>query len=100
MAVRELKEETGIEHKSLNIVLSHELPTRAYEKQKKELHSFLLVTNTDLSSHQFTCNMVDGRDFYENDKWNWFTLSEASLVVHATQRANLDIIADLAHRLV
>src|SRR5688572_25105811 len=71
VCVRELDEETGIKVSNLNVVAQHPLPARKYQKQEKSLESFLLITDTDLSQHHFTCNLVEGKDFPENDKWKW-----------------------------
>lgn len=95
VCVRELDEETGIDVAKLNVVALHRLPTRKYQKQEKSLESFLLITDTDLSKHKFTCNLVEGKDFPENDKWKWVTPEEAVGIVHQTQAENLPLIVEL-----
>lgn len=95
VCVRELNEETGIDINKINVLAKHSLPTRAYQKQAKSLESFLVITDTDLSDHKFTCNLVEGKDFPENDKWKWVTLEEAVDIIHLTQSENLPLIAQL-----
>ena len=95
VCVRELDEETGINVSNLNVIALHELPSRKYKKQEKSLESYLLITDTDFSTHQFTCNLVEGKDFPENDKWKWITLVEAVGIIHESQAENLPVIASL-----
>ena len=95
VCVRELNEETGVDINKINVLSSHQLPTRKYQKQAKSLESFLLITDTDLSHHKFTCNLVEGKDFPENDKWKWISLEEAVGMVHQAQAENLPLIAGL-----
>lgn len=95
VCVRELDEETGIDVSKINVVALHRLPSRKYLKQEKSLESFLLITDTDFTKHKFTCNLVEGKDFPENDKWKWVTLEEAAGVIHQSQADNLPVIATL-----
>ncbi len=95
VCVRELHEETGIDIAKINILGKHPLPTRKYQKQEKSLDSFLIITDTDFSNHQFTSNLVEGKDFPENDKWKWVTLEEALKIIHLSQAENLPLIAEL-----
>ena len=95
VCVRELNEETGIDISKIHVVASHQLPSRLYKKQKKSLESYLIVTDTDFSNHKFTCNLVDGKDFPENDKWKWVSLQEMAAIVHESQAENLPLIATL-----
>ncbi|MEI9917696.1 MAG: NUDIX hydrolase [Bacteroidota bacterium] len=95
VCVRELNEETGIDLNNINILASHQLPTRKYQKQEKSLDSYLIVTDTDFSHHKFTSNLVEGKDFPENDKWKWVTLEEAVSIIHQSQAENLPLIASL-----
>ena len=95
VCVRELEEETGISVANINVAALHRLPVRKYQKQEKSLESFLLITDTDLADHKFTCNLVEGKDFSENDKWKWVTLEEMAGIVHQTQAENLPLIASL-----
>ena len=74
VCLREMNEETGIDLNRINILASHQLPTRKYQKQAKSLDSYLVISDTDFSSHHFTSNMVEGKDFAENDKWKWVSI--------------------------
>jgi 8-oxo-dGTP pyrophosphatase MutT (NUDIX family) len=95
VGVRELFEETGIDIKKVHILGSHRLPTRKYQKQEKSLHSFLIITDTDFTDHKYTSNLVEGKEFGENDKWKWVTLEEAVPIIHQSQAENLPLIAEL-----
>lgn len=95
VCIRELHEETGIDIKKINVISQHQLPTRLYKKQKKSLDSYLVITDTDFADHKFTCNLVEGKDFPENDKWKWVTLEEAAPMIHESQAENLPLIATL-----
>ncbi|HEX8060394.1 MAG TPA: NUDIX hydrolase [Cyclobacteriaceae bacterium] len=90
---RELQEETGIDINKVNILSLHRMPTQKYQKTAKSLDSYLVVTDTDFSDHKYTSNLVEGKDFGENDKWKWVTLEEAVSVIHPSQAANLPLIA-------
>lgn len=92
VAARELKEETGIGLANINVVSTHNLPSQKYQKQNKALESFLVITDTDLSDHKFTCNLVEGKDFAENDKWKWVEAAEVPKWVHDSQKANVESI--------
>lgn len=93
VSFRELQEETGIDIRSINIIASHQLPSRKYQKQDKTLESYLVVTDTDLTTHKYSSNLVEGKDFPEIDKWKWVDLAEAAGVLHQAQVENLDLIA-------
>jgi len=95
VCVRELNEETGIDIAEINVIATHQLPSRKYKKQQKSLESYLVITDSDFSKHKFTCNLVDGKDFPENDKWKWVTLEEAVPMIHESQAENLPVIATL-----
>ena len=95
VCVRELNEETGIDITTINVLSKHRLPARKYQKQEKTLESFLVVTDSDLSQHQYSSNLVDGKDFPEIDKWKWVTLEEAAGMIHQAQKENLPLIPSL-----
>ena len=95
VCVRELREETGIDINKVHILESHQLPTRKYQKQAKSLDSFLIITDTDFTNHKFTSNLVEGKEFAENDKWKWVTLEEAVPIIHQSQGENLPLIATI-----
>lgn len=95
VCIRELKEETGIVIKNVNVLAQHELPSRKYQKQNKSLDSYLIVTDTDFSAHKFTSNLVEGKTFPEIDQWKWIGLVEAVGLIHISQQENLPLIAQL-----
>lgn len=95
VCIRELKEETGIDVAKINVISEHPLPSRKYQKQKKVLESFLIVTDTDLSGHKYSSNLVEGKDFPEIDKWKWVTLEEAVSMIHQSQAENLPLVPKL-----
>lgn len=95
VCVRELHEETGIDLSKVDIKSKHALPSRKYNKRAKTLESFLVITDKDFSEHQYTSNLVEGKDFPENDKWKWVALEEAVPMIPETQAQNLPIIATL-----
>lgn len=95
VCIRELKEETGIDISKIEVTSQHPLPSRKYKKQQKSLESFLVITDTDFSNHKFVSNLVDGKDFPENDKWKWISLQEAVGIIHESQAENLPVIATL-----
>jgi 8-oxo-dGTP pyrophosphatase MutT (NUDIX family) len=95
VCLRELKEEAGIDVKKIHVVSQHPLPSRKYQKQDKTLESFLLTTDHDFSSHKYTSNLVEGKDFPEIDKWKWVDLEEAKALLHQAQVENLALISTL-----
>jgi 8-oxo-dGTP pyrophosphatase MutT (NUDIX family) len=95
VCLRELEEETGIAVKSINVLSQHALPSRKYQKQNKTLESYLVVTDDDFSTHKYTSNLVDGKDFPEIDKWKWVDLAQAAGMLHQSQIENLPVIAEL-----
>jgi predicted NUDIX family NTP pyrophosphohydrolase len=95
VCVREMNEETGIDINEINVLSKHQLPPRKYQKQNKTLESFLVITDNDFSKHKYTSNLVEGKDFPENDKWKWVTLEEALPLIHQSQQENLPTIAML-----
>ena len=96
-AVRELYEETGIRLERIHIKTVHTLESKKYQKQNKILESFLVVTDTDLSTHPFVCSSKTEKGFPEVDKWKWVTLSEAIKMVHETQQRNIAGIEAFLH---
>jgi 8-oxo-dGTP pyrophosphatase MutT (NUDIX family) len=94
-AVRELKEETGIDVAELNVLSMVQLPDVPYKKQKKTLVSYLLVTDTDLRDFVFNCSTITRSGHPEIDGWRWINLDKAPLYLHESQLANLDKIYQL-----
>ncbi|HMJ71531.1 MAG TPA: NUDIX hydrolase [Cyclobacteriaceae bacterium] len=95
VCLRELKEETGIDVNNIHVISRHQLPSRKYQKQNKSLESILLVTDTELTSHKFTSNLVEGKDFPEIDKWKWIDLVAAAGILHQSQIENLVVISTI-----
>lgn len=95
VCLRELKEETGIDVKSIKATSTHPLPSRKYQNQNKTLESYLVTTDSDLTSHKYSSNLVEGKDFPEIDKWKWVDLAEAATLLHQAQVENLEVISDL-----
>jgi 8-oxo-dGTP pyrophosphatase MutT (NUDIX family) len=97
-AVRELYEETGLKIKNIHIVSKYSLPSSKYKKQNKVLESFLLITDTDLTAHTFTCHTFIEDNFPEIDSWKWITLEQADKWLHEAQQRNLDEIRELIQK--
>lgn len=94
-AVRELYEETGLHLKSIRIISKYSLPRVKYKKQNKILESFLIITDTDLSAHTFTCSTYIEGNFPEVDSWKWITLEQAGKWLHEAQQKNLKELEEL-----
>jgi 8-oxo-dGTP pyrophosphatase MutT (NUDIX family) len=95
VCLRELEEETGIDVNKINVLEKHPLPSRKYQKQNKSLESYLVITDTDFTSHKYTSNLVEGKDFPEVDKWKWVDLVEAAGIIHQAQAENLLVISEI-----
>lgn len=91
-AVREMTEECGIRLRDLNILLVNTLPERKYEKQKKVLESFLIVTDTPMENFKFHCNTMINNEYPEVDKWKWIDPEKDAHLLHITQQKNLPLI--------
>jgi 8-oxo-dGTP pyrophosphatase MutT (NUDIX family) len=91
VAVRELREETGIDINTLNVLAIHPLPAIQYRKQNKVLESFLVIIDTDLSSHSFFSN-VSKDSISEVDAWRWISIAQAYTWLHEPQQENLKVI--------
>lgn len=98
-AMRELYEETGIELEKIHTVTVQPLDARKYQKQNKILESFLVVTNSDLSTHTFVCHSFTEKQFPEVDRWKWVSLDEAEKLLHESQQKNIVIIKELLSNL-
>lgn len=91
-AKRELKEETNIDLDKCEIVfIRHGQKNARYKSGKKTLCAFFAkIRNSD--ALQLKCNsIVEGRNFYENDKIEWVTQNKALNLIHATQ---IEILID------
>jgi|GEM_PF-1951328 len=91
-AIRELKEETGIDVSELNILQTASLPPVRYKKQNKVLESFLLITDTPLQDHQFVCHSLTKGGIPEIDRWAWVKPEELASRVHESQAENYERI--------
>jgi predicted NUDIX family NTP pyrophosphohydrolase len=94
-ARRELKEETGIDTREINVVKILQLPTAKYQKQNKTLESFLLVTDSDLGHHVFTCKSLGLNAVPEVDSWKWITFEQAETWLHESQQRNIESVRKL-----
>ena len=97
--VRELYEETGIVLDQLHVIARHKFPPVKYQKQNKQLESFLVITDSDLSNQKFTCHSYTENSFPEVDKWKWISLEEAEKLIHEAQQKNLKKIAEFIQTL-
>lgn len=94
-AVRELKEETGIDIKELNVLGVYTLPPVKYQKQNKVLESFLVITDTSPDEYSFHCHSMTDKGLPEIDSWKWIGLDTAGKYLHESQLKNTDQIAEL-----
>lgn len=93
-AMRELYEETGIKLAAADMDQVRALPAVKYQKQNKELQSFLVISHKDFSEHTFSCHtLVEGR-FPEVNKWKWISLDETG-ILHETQQRQVPLIRSL-----
>ena len=97
-AIRELKEETGIDIDGLHILEIHALPAMFYAKQNRVLESFLLITDTDLAEHVFRCGSIVENKYPEIDSWKWIHLELADKYVHESQARNIDRITSIVNK--
>lgn len=94
-AVRELKEETGIEIKKLNVQKIHPLPPVKYQKQNKILESFLILIDSDMDTHTFHCSSLISNGSPEVDSWKWIGFDLAGKYLHESQLQNEEQINEL-----
>lgn len=98
-AIRELLEETGIDLKELHVLAVKGLPEVPYQKQKKTLKPFLVVTDTRIDESRLKCStLVDGK-YPEVDKFKWADLEEMKELAHETQTKNLELIEEELRKL-
>lgn len=91
-AIRELKEETGIDAGNLNIVSKHELEPVKYSKQNKTLIPFLITTDTPLADYKLSCPVLVNDSFPEIDKWLWVDIDTLNKMAHESQQKNIPAI--------
>jgi len=100
-ALRETYEETNIDLKDTPWFTIVELPAINYKHGKKMLHPYLYWENInsefDWSKQVIKCNsnVPDERgDFPEMDDYKWVSIDEARTLLHDTQVACLDRVAE------
>lgn len=98
-AIRELKEETGIEFKKLDIIALHTLPPVKYEKRNKVLDSFLVIADGGVEKLPLHCSTRVKNTFPEIDKWEWVKLDVLNKWVHESQQKNISMIRELTEAL-
>jgi 8-oxo-dGTP pyrophosphatase MutT (NUDIX family) len=91
-AVRELYEECGVDVDQISILEKRHLQPVRYQKQNKQLESFLLITDTSFEHFKFSCNVLIDDTFPEVDKWKWIDLGRDSHLLHETQQRNIERI--------
>lgn len=84
-AVRELYEETGIKLREVKTISVCRLPAVMYRKQRKQLVSFLVITEEDLGGYGFACHTLVNNSYPEIDQWKWILPEEAD-ILHETQQ--------------
>lgn len=94
-ALRELKEETGIDAGKLHILSTHSLHPVKYLKQNKTLVSFLVVTDTPLTDYKLHCSVLVNNSFPEIDKWLWTDIDTMNKMVHESQQQNIPAIREM-----
>jgi 8-oxo-dGTP pyrophosphatase MutT (NUDIX family) len=94
-AVRELKEETGIDAAELHIVFTAVLKPVKYKKQNKLLMSFLMITDTPLKDHICHCETITRQGYAEVDGWAWIKPEELLQRVHESQQENYPMISKM-----
>lgn len=102
-AIRELREETGIDLK--NIIMNknikiHYLPSVVYKSNKKTFYSFLII-DKELDDVKVVCEshaIVNGVSFPENDDYKWVHISHTYMLkqyLHEPQLINFDEIVKI-----
>ncbi|HYG52592.1 MAG TPA: NUDIX hydrolase [Flavobacteriales bacterium] len=94
-ACRELKEETGIDMNKLSVMENYELEPIHYEKQNKVLESFLVVTDTSLNEHLYSCSTFIKEGLPEVNGWKWISIEHMSKYLHETQWHHIDKIKSI-----
>lgn len=94
-ATRELKEETGLELKKMNVLKTYPLPPIKYQNKNKVLESFLVTTDFNLKNFPFTCYSYVDKSFPEVNKWKWISLDMTQNYIHESQQKNIILIKKL-----
>jgi 8-oxo-dGTP pyrophosphatase MutT (NUDIX family) len=93
-AARELHEETGINLLQVRVGLAIALPPAPYKKQKKALHSFLVICESDLSAFEPVCSSITPKGYPEVDSWRWIPADQLPEYVHESQTEHLNLLKD------
>ncbi len=90
-AIRELFEETNVNLNDLKPVFISTGDNVKYKSGKKTLCPIFSKVIVGLDKINFKCNsLVEGKDFYENDRIEWFNPFDALSKIHETQRIALE----------
>jgi 8-oxo-dGTP pyrophosphatase MutT (NUDIX family) len=88
-ALREFKEETGLDFSNLQDKMI-ELSPKIYKNKKAKLIPFVLKINCLIEAESIVCNsLVDGK-FPEIDKFKWYSYLDAIELVHHTQKEAIE----------
>lgn len=98
-AVRELYEECGLKLNDISVLLTVSLPPVKYQKQKKTLESFLIVTDSALEDFEFSCKTYIRNEYPEVDKWKWIDPGKDGHLLHETQQRNIPRVLDLVSKI-
>ena len=92
-AIRETKEETGIDLMSDDYKFAKELPMVKYQNGKKKIKLFVIETNLDYNDIELHCeSMVYQRNrdpFPECDRYKWVSFNHAMFLLHEAQKRAL-----------
>jgi predicted NUDIX family NTP pyrophosphohydrolase len=90
-AIREVKEETGLEIKLENGIIK-DLGVIKYKKRNKILHGFIFFSLLDLTEENLNCESFvilnkGDEGFPEVDRFKWIEFNEENIsILHETQR--------------
>jgi len=94
-AIRELKEETGIDAVKINILQTFELPAVKYKKQNKTLESFLIITDSFIGTDTLKCHSLVNGKYPEIDRFEWVDLATLEKKAHETQASQVPYIREI-----
>jgi len=88
-AVRELREETGLDLAELApfITMIRRLPAVKYTTRAKTLVPFAIWLSISMQDVHLYCDLQHDDRFPENDDFRWVTIPELYRLTHPTQRA-------------
>lgn len=98
-AVRELKEETGIDLSNHKVVLFQSFEEVKYQKQNKWLHSFLAAVDQDITGLPLRCSTITAKGYPEVDKYLWANESVFRETAHESQVRVLDQVLEACGKL-